>query len=56
MGDLVTSAVQPLHAGRIAGLPGRILVCLGGIVVAALSITGIVMWVLRRGGTGGRTA
>ena len=48
VGDLVMSAAQPLHAGRIAGLPGRIVVFLGGLAVAALSMTGVAMWLMRQ--------
>jgi len=46
-GDLLMNAVQPLHAGRIAGLPGRILVFVGGFAVAGLAISGAVMWAIR---------
>jgi hypothetical protein len=34
----------PLHSGRIIGLPGRILICLLGLAVAGLSITGVYIW------------
>ena len=47
-GDTVIEAQLPLHSGRIAGLPGRILVSVTGIVVAALSVTGIVIWARKR--------
>lgn len=42
--DLFVQAQFPLHSGRILGIPGRILISLMGIVVAALSVTGIVIW------------
>ena len=42
--DLFVQAQFPLHSGRILGLPGRILISLMGIVVAMLSITGVVIW------------
>lgn len=42
--DLFVQAQFPLHSGRILGLPGRILVSLMGLVVAMLSITGVVVW------------
>jgi uncharacterized iron-regulated membrane protein len=38
----------PLHSGRILGLPGRILISAMGIVVAMLSLTGIVIWLRKR--------
>ena len=42
--DVFVQAQFPLHSGRILGLPGRILISLMGIVVAVLSITGVVVW------------
>ncbi|MDZ4368099.1 MAG: PepSY-associated TM helix domain-containing protein [Afipia sp.] len=38
----------PLHSGRILGLPGRILISAMGVIVAMLSITGIVIWARKR--------
>jgi uncharacterized iron-regulated membrane protein len=35
-GDVFMQVQFPLHSGRIAGLPGRILICVAGIVVAAV--------------------
>jgi uncharacterized iron-regulated membrane protein len=46
--DLFVQAQFPVHSGRILGLPGRILVSLMGIVVAALSVTGVVIWWRKR--------
>lgn len=43
--DLFMQAQFPLHSGRILGLAGRILISLMGIVVAALSVTGVLIWV-----------
>jgi uncharacterized iron-regulated membrane protein len=42
--DLFVQAQFPLHSGRILGLPGRILISLMGLVVAMLSITGVIIW------------
>ncbi|MAD46554.1 MAG: peptidase [Oceanospirillaceae bacterium] len=42
--DLFVQAQFPLHSGRILGLPGRILISLMGIVVALLSVTGVIIW------------
>jgi uncharacterized iron-regulated membrane protein len=40
----------PLHSGQIAGLPGRILICVAGLAVAALAVTGLVVWGSKRRG------
>jgi uncharacterized iron-regulated membrane protein len=42
--DIFVQAQFPLHSGRILGLPGRILISLMGIVVAMLSVTGVIIW------------
>lgn len=47
-GDIFMQAQFPLHSGRILGLPGRILISVMGLVVAMLSVTGIVIWVRKR--------
>jgi len=47
-GDIFLQAMFPLHSGRIAGVPGRILVSLMGLVIATLSVTGIVIWSRKR--------
>jgi uncharacterized iron-regulated membrane protein len=47
-GDILLQAQFPLHSGRILGLTGRILVSLLGLVVAMLSVTGIVIWAQKR--------
>ncbi len=46
--DVFMQLQFPLHSGRIAGLPGRILISAIGLVVAMLSITGIVVWAKKR--------
>nr|WP_295112025.1 PepSY-associated TM helix domain-containing protein [uncultured Caulobacter sp.] len=46
--DIFVQAQFPLHSGRILGLPGRILISFMGVVVAALSVTGIVIWLKKR--------
>ncbi len=46
--DIFVQAQFPLHSGRIIGLPGRILISLMGLVVAALSVTGVVIWWRKR--------
>lgn len=47
-GDAANAAKESLHSGRIAGLPGRILIFLCGWAVALLSITGVILWWKRR--------
>lgn len=42
--DIFVQAQFPLHSGRILGIPGRILISLMGLVVAMLSITGVIIW------------
>lgn len=47
-GDIFLEAQFPLHSGRILGLPGRIMVSILGLVVAMLSLTGIMIWIRKR--------
>lgn len=46
--DIYAGMQYQLHSGRILGWPGRILICLSGIAVAVLSITGVVIWLKKR--------
>ena len=46
--DIFVQAQFPLHSGRILGLPGRVLISAMGLVVAALSVTGVVIWWRKR--------
>lgn len=46
--DLFVQAQFPVHSGRILGLPGRVLISLLGLVVALLSVTGVVIWWRKR--------
>lgn len=46
--DIFVQAQFPLHSGRILGVPGRVLISLTGIIVAALSVTGVVIWWRKR--------
>jgi uncharacterized iron-regulated membrane protein len=46
--DVFVQLQFPLHSGRILGLPGRILMSLMGLMVATLSVTGIVIWLRKR--------
>lgn len=45
--DLFVQAQFPVHSGRILGLPGRILVSMMGVIIAMLSITGVIIWYKR---------
>jgi uncharacterized iron-regulated membrane protein len=44
LADIFAHEQFPLHSGRIIGMPGRILISVMGLVVATLSITGVVIW------------
>lgn len=46
--DVFVQLQFPVHSGRILGIPGRILISLMGLVVAVLSITGVVIWARKR--------
>ena len=46
--DIFVQAQFPLHSGRILGLPGRILISAMGLVVAMLSVTGVILWWRKR--------
>ena len=48
--DVFVQLQLPLHSGRILGLPGRILMSFMGLMVAMLSVTGIVVWERKRRG------
>jgi uncharacterized iron-regulated membrane protein len=47
-GNLITRWLVMLHFGHVWGLPFRIFIFLMGIVVAALSITGVIIWWRKR--------
>lgn len=46
--DIFVQLQFPLHSGRILGFTGRVLMSLMGLMVAMLSVTGIVIWVRKR--------
>ncbi|MEJ8851701.1 PepSY-associated TM helix domain-containing protein [Variovorax rhizosphaerae] len=46
--DVFVQLQFPIHSGRILGMPGRILMSLMGLMVAMLSVTGIVIWERKR--------
>ena len=47
-GDTITVWLQTLHMAKIWGLPYKIFVCLMGLVVAMLSVTGVYIWWKKR--------
>lgn len=46
--DIFVQLQFPVHSGRILGMPGRILMSIMGLVVAVLSVTGVVIWARKR--------
>lgn len=50
-GDIVMQLQYPLHTGLVGGLVGQIIICITGLVVALLSVTGVLIWRLKRRGT-----
>jgi uncharacterized iron-regulated membrane protein len=46
--DIFVQLQLPLHSGRLLGLPGRVLMSFMGLMVAMLSVTGIVIWARKR--------
>lgn len=46
--DIFMQIQFPMHSGRILGLPGRILISVMGVIAAALSVTGVVIWYRKR--------
>jgi len=47
-GDVFLQSMFPLHSGRIVGLPGRVLMSAMGVLVAMLSVTGVLIWARKR--------
>jgi uncharacterized iron-regulated membrane protein len=47
-GDLFMQLQFPLHSGRILGVTGRVLITALGLVIAMLSVTGVVIWAKKR--------
>ena len=43
-GDVFAQLQYPLHSGRIGGVLGRTVICIIGILVVVLSVTGLVIW------------
>lgn len=47
-GNTVTSWLYALHMANIFGLSYRIFVCVLGLIIAILSVTGIIIWMRKR--------
>jgi uncharacterized iron-regulated membrane protein len=47
-GDRALAWTLPLHNGRAAGMPGRALVCLVGLLIPVISLSGIYLWWRKR--------
>ncbi len=47
-GNTFTSWIYALHMGNIFGLPWRVFVCLLGLVITMLSVTGVYIWWKKR--------
>ncbi|MFA5921549.1 MAG: PepSY-associated TM helix domain-containing protein [Methylococcaceae bacterium] len=47
-GDIFLNLMFILHNGEALGLPGRILVCLTGLVLPTLYVTGLLHWLRKR--------
>ena len=47
-GNTVTSWLAALHMANVFGLPYRIFVCVLGLMIVMLSVTGVVIWLKKR--------
>ncbi|MEF3076896.1 PepSY-associated TM helix domain-containing protein [Methylobacter sp. Wu1] len=47
-GDIFLNLMFILHNGEALGLPGRILVCLTGLILPTLYVTGLLHWLRKR--------
>lgn len=52
LGNTIESWLYALHMARILGRPYQVLVCLTGLVVAMLSVTGVYIWLRKRAARG----
>ncbi len=53
-GNTVTSWLLALHTANVFGLAYRIFVCVLGLVIVVLSVTGVVIWLRKRRASGYR--
>ncbi|MDD1621319.1 MAG: PepSY domain-containing protein [Methylococcaceae bacterium] len=47
-GNTVTTWLIALHMGNVFGMPYRIFVCLLGMAIVMLSVTGVIIWLKKR--------
>jgi len=47
-GNTITSWLMALHMANVFGLPYRLFVCVLGLVIVMLSVTGVVIWLKKR--------
>ncbi|QEO17346.1 PepSY domain-containing protein [Acetobacter vaccinii] len=48
VGNIVMQLQFPWHSGRLLGLFGRIVICVSGLAVCLLSVTGVLIWWRKR--------
>lgn len=48
VGDKIRTWQFPLHSGQGFGMPGRVMVCLIGLIPPLLAVTGIWLWLRRK--------
>ena len=48
LADTITGLIQELHMARIFGLPMKIFLCVMGLVITMLSVTGVYIWLKKR--------
>ena len=48
LADTITGWIQMLHMARVFGLPMKIFVCVMGLVITLLSVTGVYIWLKKR--------
>lgn len=48
-GDTISTWLETLHMAALGGWPVQLLICLMGLVVAMLSVTGVLVWLKKRG-------
>jgi uncharacterized iron-regulated membrane protein len=47
-GNTLTAWLMALHMANVFGLPYRIFVCLLGLAIVMLAVTGVVIWLKKR--------
>ena len=48
LAETITGWIQMLHMARVFGLPMKIFVCVMGLVITLLSVTGVYIWWKKR--------